>query len=787
MSDGNSSEEPRVPGSEARSGNDTLVAALACQPDLVVIRIDRSGRILDWPATARRLLGWAPTDMTGQPAALLFAEGDRETFEGLLESGGGPDGEWRATLQTGDKEVVLAGVRLLSYAGGEEAVLIIRDQRGSAASEQWLRWSRGLLSVLGGATIVLDPGGRIREIGTGWLANETDATAWWLGRHAAELFENDRPETISALRQTARQGSWSGQLVLSGVAVDVRFRAIRNDGGRLEAIVGARLVSNPEETRDLFRSLPVGLILLDRDLRVVEVNQELGIVAGQGALPDDPTGIDVRTLGIFQTRPVQTALEALERDQSFELAEVHLKGTSEASLLVDLRGKALTDEGGTVSGYLLTMLSRTGKSNMERQLLQAQKMESIGNFASGLAHDFGNFVSVILGKAGVLRVKLPSDPHITDDLEGIEQAAKRAQHLARDLMRFARGGRGRVTNLDLNQLIHEVSSLIRTSVGKRIEVVTRLDEDVPAIGGDEVELQQMVLNLCLNARDAMVSGGRLVLETRRLSGEALERFEEEGETTGGVNLIVKDTGEGMAPEVAERIFEPFYSTKTDGGKGTGLGLAMVYSIVRRHGGTIEVRSSPGVGTTFEIALPIAEVGPEGEQANRILVVDDEPAFREMIRLILEEDGHDVRLAGSGIEALRTLRREYSDLDLVILDLRMPGIDGLAVLEELRSLAPDLPVLVTTGYASPEEKKSALERGAQQVMEKPYRVAELREALTELLGERSGVGTAGGAIPGEPARSSSAAGGPPETAYGAFSGRGAMGKPPSTVDMNPRLG
>jgi CheY-like chemotaxis protein len=162
---------------------------------------------------------------------------------------------------------------------------------------------------------------------------------------------------------------------------------------------------------------------------------------------------------------------------------------------------------------------------------------------------------------------------------------------------------------------------------------------------------------------------------------------------------------------------------------------MVYSIVRRHGGTVDVRSTPGVGTTFEIAFPAATEEPPGEPPDPILVVDDEPAFREMIRLILEEDGHDVRLAANGIEALRTLRQSYAHLRLVILDLRMPGIDGLAVLEELRSLAPDLPVLVTTGYASDEEKTAALERGAQRVLEKPYRVAELRNALAELMREK----------------------------------------------------
>jgi CheY-like chemotaxis protein len=180
------------------------------------------------------------------------------------------------------------------------------------------------------------------------------------------------------------------------------------------------------------------------------------------------------------------------------------------------------------------------------------------------------------------------------------------------------------------------------------------------------------------------------------------------------------------------VFEPFFTTKDDP-KGTGLGLAMVYGIVRRHKGTIDVYSQEGVGTTFEIVLPAASGSQEEpKRETPILVVDDEPAFREMIRLILEEDGHEVLLAANGIEALKTLRADYQKLGLVILDLRMPGLDGLGVLKELRELAPHLPVLVTTGYASDEEKKEALAQGAQRVLEKPYRVNDLRTALAELM-------------------------------------------------------
>jgi signal transduction histidine kinase len=617
----------------------------------------------------------------------------------------------------------------------EDVVVLLRDRRGDAAAEQRLRWSRALLSVLGTSTFVLDAGGRIREIDADWLSNGRGDSGSWLGRHVGELFETDRREILAALRQAARAGEWSGTAVAGGRPVSLALRAVRDEHGNLEALVGARRPPEGGEASDLLRKVPLGLILLDPELRVRETNPELAAICGEDALPAHPVGLDVRSLGIFQTRAVQEALEGLLEGRSFDLPETRLTGTSLRSPVIRLRGEELRDETGRRAGHVVMALSHGG-SDVERQLLRAQKMESIGNFASGLAHDFGNFVSVILGKAGILRVKLPDDPHITGDLDDIETAAKRAQHLAQELMKFARGGRNRVERLDVNRLISEVGSLIRTSVGKRIDVDFRLVDGLPPVAGDEVEMQQLVLNLCLNARDAMPNGGRLTIETRPITDEQRARLATGANVAAGVALVVRDTGVGMPPETLERIFEPFFTTKQDPTKGAGLGLAMVYGIVRRHGGAIDVKSRVGLGTSFEIVLPAAGATVEEEPNRRVaLVVDDEPAFREMIRLILEEDGYRVTLAASGVEALRIIQEQHESLFLVILDLRMPGVDGLAVLDELRSLAPQLPVLVTTGYAGAEEQARALERGARKVLEKPYRVVELRMALDEILAGR----------------------------------------------------
>jgi CheY-like chemotaxis protein len=357
-------------------------------------------------------------------------------------------------------------------------------------------------------------------------------------------------------------------------------------------------------------------------------------------------------------------------------------------------------------------------------------MESIGNFASVVAHDFGNFVSFILATVDALRDVSATDPSAAKSLAAIEMAATRARHLSEELIRFARGGRSRLATVDVNWLIEDVVVLIRSSVGMNVDVRLELADGLGSVEGDEVELQQIVLSLCLNARDAMKEGGTLTIETRPLGPEQLMLLGEATSARSGVGLVFRDTGIGIRPEVRDRIFEPFFSTKDEQ---RGLGLAMVYASVRRHGGLIDVRSEPGVGTTFEILLPTArDERPEPMTKTQVLVADDEPAFREMIRLILEEEGHQVCLAKDGTEALAVLEADGVDIGLVILDLHMPGVDGLGVLQRMQQMAPDLPVLVATGWAEPDELEMARQRGARAIVQKPYRAGKLRQEVARVL-------------------------------------------------------
>jgi signal transduction histidine kinase/CheY-like chemotaxis protein len=749
---------------------DTLATSLGA---MAVATLDADGHFLDVGATFERLLGVPIGSLRGESLALALSAEDEGRVQGAMQTAlakgvsvlpsAGPrvqpgngagrpvtldlilsrrDGSGFVLLGLPVVDVVAAAQVAEDAAADRPGLrrpasgVMILDRRRIETSSHWRRWSGELLAVLGGSTVVLDPGGRIVELGSDWLRDDERGSVHWLGRHFGELFETKRVDVLEALRTVVRDGVWSGWFSAQGLSVPVYLRAVRGDRGELEAIVGARLPERSPEVRDLFRKIPVGLILVDCDLRILDANPELEAVLGSGALPAGLRGLDVRSFPPFGTTAVQEAFDALPATRSFDLPDVRLRRPApEGPLVVQLRAQELRDATEKPVGFLVTLVSRTGKTQLENRLIEAQKMESIGNFASGLAHDFGNFVAVILSKAKALHRKVESIPDAVRELVDIEVAAKRAQHLSDELIRFARGGRSRVSTVRMNQLVEEVVALIETSVGNDIDVRFELAEGLPSIEGDEVELQQMILNLCLNARDAMERGGTLTIETRALLRDELDLLGTGDPVQSGVCVTVRDTGIGIPPEVRKHIFEPFFSTKDE--QSNGLGLAMVYAIVRRHGGAIEVESEPGHGATFEIMLPgtgAVQVVREGRM--RVLVADDEPAFREMIRLILEDDGHEVELVQDGVEALTAIHSGYDQLGLVILDLRMPGVDGLTVLEELRSVAPDLPVLVTSGWAEREDVEIAKRHGAKRILQKPYRAIELRQAIVETL-ERAG--------------------------------------------------
>ena len=414
-----------------------------------------------------------------------------------------------------------------------------------------------------------------------------------------------------------------------------------------------------------------------------------------------------------------------------------------ATLWVQLNAALINWEG--KPGVLCSLRDVTPQKKLEEQYLHAQKMEAVGTLAGGVAHDFNNLLQAVLGYTEMMLIEKKADDADYRPLTAIQQAARRGAELTRQLLTFGRKVQSKQRSLSLNQEIVQVEKLLQRTIPKMIQVELRLAGDLWAISADPVQIGQLIMNLAVNARDAMPGGGRLIVGTRNITLDVEFCRKHVGFQVGRhVVLSISDTGLGMEKEVLDHLFEPFFTTKGVG-KGTGLGLAMVYGIVKGHHGFIECESHPGEGTLFKIYLPavdqaVEEKTPEkketpAEGTETILLVDDEAPLRDLARTILSKYGYTVLTASDGEEALEVYRAEKERIHLVILDLIMPGMGGLRCLEELLMINPDVTAVIATGYYPDGPGDPAVEGRARGFIRKPYNIEELLLGVRKPLEDR----------------------------------------------------
>ena len=383
----------------------------------------------------------------------------------------------------------------------------------------------------------------------------------------------------------------------------------------------------------------------------------------------------------------------------------------------------------------------TAKRTLEHELIQAQKMEAIGTLASGVAHDLNNIFQIIAGYVQMgIEVSQKDGTRLKYFLGQIEKTVERASLVTRQLLVFSRKEESKREVVDVNKQIVSLSRLLQRVIPKMIRIDLRLSANAGSIMADPIQLEQVLMNLSLNARDAMPEGGELVISTNRIKGHW-----DSAPVIGSVPLAkgqndfvriqIRDTGTGMTSEVRERIFDPFFTTKEEG-RGTGLGLAIVYGIVKEHGGWITCESEPGKGTTFSIFFPGCledeedakkageSISPHMEFSEVILLVDDEEQIRDIGKNMLEKAGFQVITASSGEEALEIFRRRAEEIKLVLLDLNMPGMGGFRCLKQLKELAPDIRVIICTGYLDEETTLKIREFQVEDFVHKPFRFSEI---------------------------------------------------------------
>lgn len=405
-----------------------------------------------------------------------------------------------------------------------------------------------------------------------------------------------------------------------------------------------------------------------------------------------------------------------------------------------LNGVAIRWEGRPATLCILHDISE--QKRLEESLAHAQRMEAIGTLAGGIAHDFNNLLQIIHGFTE-LELLNPLGAGVNRQaLTHIKDAVARGRDLTSRLLTFSRKLESRRQIVNLNTLIVDMEMMLERTIPKMIGIELRLTGSRQCVHADPTQLEQVIMNLALNARDAMPEGGRLVLETDRL---ILDSTAAQGYPPLGagkyVRLRVTDTGHGIPDEIRAHIFDPFFTTK-EIGRGTGLGLATVYGIVRQHGGAVFCHSTPGTGTTFEVLVPWLEEEARHERESAeperatgtetILLVEDEPSLLDMGKEILTRYGYTVHVARDGESALQIMRERGGEVDLVILDLIMPGMGGIKCLGELLLMDPETRVLITSGYAQDSSEEDLLLLGARAFIPKPYTVSQLLQGVRKVL-------------------------------------------------------
>jgi len=396
-----------------------------------------------------------------------------------------------------------------------------------------------------------------------------------------------------------------------------------------------------------------------------------------------------------------------------------------------------------VTGFVSVGRDITDRKRLEEELRQAQKMESLGTLAGGIAHDFNNILQIILVNTTSLKRRVPDADKITQVVDINTKAVARGASLVQQVLMFARKTEVQFKSLNLNILVQDIVKMLGETFPKTITFSLSLDMQLPQIIADQNQVHQVLLNLCVNARDAMPNGGHIFIGSEVIMGWNLRKQFSEANEDKYIFLTITDTGQGMPEHVRERIFEPFFTTKEQG-KGTGLGLAVVYGIIKAHHGFIDVKSDVGVGTTFHIYFPITPdlvktaekpVEAQGELSKgseTILVVEDEEILLQSLTLLLESQGYKVLNAKDGFAAIEVFKANQDAISLVIMDIGLPKLNGWDAFNKMREMNPQIKVIVSSGYLDPQLKSEKSEAKVEDFILKPYDPQDILKSVRKVL-------------------------------------------------------
>jgi PAS domain S-box-containing protein len=621
-----------------------------------------------------------------------------------------------------------------------------------------LREQAALLDMAQDAIVVRDLNhhvtywNRSAELLFGWTAQEV------LGRSARELLYSEPGLFDRATEQLLAQGEWTGELRhqrKDGGLLDIegRWTLVRDAAGQPKAVLSIHT--------DITERKAAALAVQRSEERFRELAENIQEVfwitdpAKNQMLYISPAYEKIwgRTCASLNESPQQW-LDAIHPDDRARVLEAvatkQVRGEYNEEYRIQRpdgtvrwihdRAFPVRDENGEVLRIVGTAEDITERRQHERLAQRSQRLESIGTLAGGIAHDLNNALAPIMMSVELLRMQYPGESEV---LDMIENGSKRAADMVRQLLAFAKGAAGERVSVQPGRLVKELEKLMKGSFPKNIQLVVRGDAQLPTVLGDATQLHQVLLNLCVNARDAMPHGGTLTLEAQRLDVDAAYASAVPDAQPGTyVRLRVRDTGTGIPPEILDRIFDPFFTTKGPD-KGTGLGLSTVMGIIKGHGGFVQVYSQRGQGSTFAAYLPVEGAGSDpGQvtlaavefrgQGETILFVDDEAAVRQMARMVLQRMNFKPLTATDGADGVIQAAQHRTELRAVITDQHMPQMDGLMFVHALRQILPDIPVVVASGRMEDAVVEEFKTLGVTTRLDKPFTEAQLAAALKTAL-------------------------------------------------------
>jgi len=730
-------------------------AALEAAANAIVIT-GRDGAIIWANQAFSRLTGWGPRECLGQNTRILKSgHHERSFYQELWQtilSGRVWQGEMVNRRKDGSlyfEEQTITPVR--SDRGGITHFIGIKVDIGGrkTAQEALLRSERRYRALAEAAhddIFIVDREGRVQYVNTaaaGRLGRPPEEIA---GKRLEELFP---PAIAARFRDSVAQVFASGADRYAEEPARYGEREVwigtwlvpLESGGEVESVMGVSrditdrvraeqaLRASEERYRLLFERNLAGVFRTSLDGRILECNDAFARIYGYANRGE----IVARNASELYPTPEARRLLIERLRERDTLLDFELQGRRrDGSLLWALVNASLLREGGEAGAFVIegTAFDITDRKRLERQLRQAQKMEAIGQLAGGVAHDFNNLLGVIGGHTELALKRLGLEDPLRRHLDEIRQAGDRAAGLTRQLLAFSRKQIVEPTLLDLNEVVRGLAGMLGRLIPEDIQLVTVLGAEPALVSADRGQVEQVMMNLVVNARDAMPQGGRLAIETGHAALDEAYCREHEGARPGPhVMLAVSDTGIGMDAETRSHVFEPFFTTK-EPGKGTGLGLATVYGIVKQAGGSIWVYSEPGQGTTFKVYLPRAEEGaglarpaaapgetPRGTET--ILLVEDEETLRTLTREVLEALGYTVLEARHGVEALELSEGRQGRIDLLLTDVVMPHMSGRELAERLLASRPETRALFISGYTDDAAVRHRLVESPLAFLQKPF--------------------------------------------------------------------